>query len=317
MNKTIKLIPFIYLFAICLCAADARAQVSRILVEQVAKSTEQDVVKTAATQTAAATGKNTANTFFATVHNAALQATSSTAKKVVRMSAPSSSKTISNETLDQTLRKEDKLARISNSKKTMMFNFMVSMGVSPRESLEILQEIGAHPVQRAMPKLADKTYEFASFAQMAPALQTRPAYPFSPNSKTMYRGMALEANGTALKNIFENGLLLKDVRSTNNQLLLSHAGPHGRSVAAQRVICFTNSPEAAAKWAQARSNESFNIPVVVHVKNIPTGETIMHGQDVPAEQILRVSALLNIDGQNVWGLIRYTPQGTFSFTPYK
>ena len=65
-----------------------------------------------------------------------------------------------------------------------------------------------------------------------------------------------------------------------------------------------------------------DVPLVIQVRsNIPVqrnpaGAGVLSLGDIPTDQIVRVSALLPVDGTPVWGDISMTPTGDFVFKPY-
>lgn len=200
----------------------------------------------------------------------------------------------------------------------MAFSVLRTLGFSARASWEMIDAASGITPRRSAASLSGEKYILKDFELYTITLgEEIPSYPIQGNRIYMYRGMALTSDGESLHKIFNNGMLLKDVRSTNNQLLLSYAGPRGGSLAANtKVICFTNDPNCASDYAIQRANEQYLLPVVVHVRGVHNGKLIMHGNDVSPNQLARISVLLKVKGKPTWGVLEKTEDGRFSFKPY-
>lgn len=200
----------------------------------------------------------------------------------------------------------------------MAFSVLRKLGFSARASWEMINTVSGITPRRAAAALTGEKYILKEFELHTITLgEEIPSYPIKGNRIYMYRGMALTSDGKSLHNIFNNGMLLKDVRSTNNQLLLSYAGPRGGSLAAStKVICFTNDPSCASDYALQRANDDHLLPVVVHVRGVYNGRLVMHGTDVSPDQIARISVLLKVKGKPTWGVLEKLEDGRFSFKPY-
>ena len=137
-----------------------------------------------------------------------------------------------------------------------------------------------------------------------------PPFPLPNQKNEMYRGMMLDEHGDDLRHILKNGL---EVSKSHYEIFAPYNGveyPEG-----------TKAIYAAATFRQAIP---FLIPdagktglsVLLHLKRVGWRPVVSIPHDIPPSWILRVSALLNIDGQLRWGELKLNKDGTFSFFPY-
>lgn len=187
-----------------------------------------------------------------------------------------------------------------------------------KEALAQLYKWGAKPTWKTA-RLSGETHLIKNLDLHAITLDAGPlpSFPSVANPQRMYRGMALDQK--AIQNITDNGLLLKDVKGFNNDLLVGYAGSLRGSgaahIAKQKVICLTNESERAASYATQRMSKGAQIPTVVEAEGLINEKLLMAARDIPAAQIKRVSALLAIDGKPTWGLLESAADG-FLFRPY-
>lgn len=264
----------------------------------------------------------------ATVYAQALpvrQAAKAGLEQSVRQSGATAGKALS-----LTLVKENERAAakaMSENQKRLMFRLMTTFGMSRRNALNYLYERGAAPHKIQTAKLADKTFQIQRLNAYAVASTTEaPAYPFESNRITRYRGMTLSQ--ADIDNILTNGLRIEDLGAHNSDFLIVNTLPSralmemSRSRCGDGNICFTHDPEQAARYSTRYLDANKTVPVIVHVKNTlpaqpnPMGAGVLVSQSVPASHILRISALLQIDGEPVWGLLQPARQGGYTFRPY-
>ena len=134
----------------------------------------------------------------------------------------------------------------------------------------------------------------------------------------MYRGLGLAADGASLRNILENGLLIKDVGRNSNDRRLAYASAGGmaalKAVARERVTNLTDSPDSALHYAWRHAGNG--LVVMVSVKeSVERGAIVTVAHDIPAEQIHEVIALLEVNGKPAWCKIEPAEDG-FKITPY-
>jgi len=145
-----------------------------------------------------------------------------------------------------------------------------------------------------------------------------PAIPFQRQRGFIYRGMGLSADGTAIRNILQNGLRVQDVGPNANTLRFALAGARARGALSQLskpITNLTSDPNAAVFYATRRLTEN-HVGVVAVVKSAKEGNIIIETENIPAAKIYAVAALLYINGERVWCKIE--PDGTnFRVTPYE
>ena len=133
----------------------------------------------------------------------------------------------------------------------------------------------------------------------------------------MYRALSLPADGAALRNIMENGLLLKDVGQFSNNRTMSYASGDPRmvrTVSSMRFNSLASNPNTAVYYA--KQHHSKDIIVVLRVQGLPEHGNVIHvGRDIPAENIKEVIAALKIGVRTVWCRIKAEEDG-FTLNPY-
>lgn len=143
------------------------------------------------------------------------------------------------------------------------------------------------------------TADLTEFAVPNTQGQTLPELPFQNQRGLIYRGMALDADGKAIRNILKNGLRTQDVGRESNTRLYSMAGPNSRSAAVrQPLINLTDSGNDAVRWANRLRKEE--ILVVTVVKSNRTGSIITTPTDIPVDAIYAQTALLKVNGKPTW-----------------
>lgn len=147
-----------------------------------------------------------------------------------------------------------------------------------------------------------------------------PELPLLARPNYVYRGLSLGSDGASLRRILHHGLLLQDVGSYSNSLLMSLAStPH--DAAAISSVKYTNlaqSPHTALQYAFRKLNQSKDIlPVIVSVVGEQKNGAVIRVQhDIPAERIPEVMALLKINGAPTWCSVKLE-EGRFKITPYE
>lgn len=209
---------------------------------------------------------------------------------------------------------------ITNNQR-LLINLQRLWGTSTIQAIRNVRKWGAqYPRKNPRPVLqTDQSFRRANLAGLSvPESQIKdmPPHPFQNQRLLIYRGLALDVDGRAVRNILENGLLLKDVGPYANTLLYSLSGPYSRSRSVQNpVINLTDNSDSAANWAKTRKSPN-QICVVTVVQSNQTGRTIMHNHDIPSDAIYAVTALLMVNGTPAWCKVEWD-NGEFLITPYQ
>lgn len=140
------------------------------------------------------------------------------------------------------------------------------------------------------------------FKEVMPPVKLPAPYPISLYPGDLARGMLLLNPADDLEVIFSKGLLA------------SRSAVDGWTK--KRLIFMTNVPQIAHIYTCPQEP---GIPVIVHIDGFK-GEnkhiwTTSH--DIPAKNIVRVSAYLHVNGKDRWGQIVPLQDGSFAFYPYK
>lgn len=140
------------------------------------------------------------------------------------------------------------------------------------------------------------------FSDYLPPVQLPAPYPLSLYPGDLARGMLLLHPKEDLQTIFSKGLLT------------ARSAVDGWTK--KRLIFMTNVPQIAHIYTYLQEP---GVPVIVHIAGFK-GEnkhiwTTSH--DIPAKNIVRVSAYLKINGKERWGQIVPQKDGSFAFYPYQ
>lgn len=180
--------------------------------------------------------------------------------------------------------------------------------------------IGRAPAVQLPPQVLreDLSLKIKDFTNYKTDLKTIPAEtPWKTNPQDMYRALSLPADGAALRNIMENGLLLKDVGAFSNNRAMAYVSGDPRmvkTVSSMKFNSLASDPNTAVHYA--KMHHSKDIIVVVRVQGLPEHGKVIHvGRDIPAENIKEVIAALNIDGTTIWCRVKAEKDG-FTFNPY-
>ena len=218
---------------------------------------------------------------------------------------------------------------IGENAKKFGYGIMTGMfKMSPRAALNKLYSWGAKPSSVGYPVLGEKTYLIEDINAYSPDIALGlPKYPFNAGKINYYRGMSLDM--PSINNIRTNGLRIQDVTSHNNDYLVLRyqtkaLADLAKEADCSKVICFTGNPADAAMYSVKRLDSAKQIPVVVHVKNVKLGTDsslssailLQSSEDVPADKISLMNAMLKVNGENVWGKITFDENGKMLFTPY-
>lgn len=197
-----------------------------------------------------------------------------------------------------------RVAAVVNQHPRTLVGLQKMVGLSTRQAWTNLKQLGAvYTPKNPRPQLQEANSftaaDLTEFAAPNIPEQTLPEFPFQNQRGLIYRGMALDTKGKAIRNILENGLRTQDVGRESNTLLYSLAGTNTRSAAIrQPLINLTDSGNDAVMWAnRLRKNE---ILVVTVVKSSRTGSVITSSKDIPATDIYAQTALLKINGKLTW-----------------
>lgn len=192
--------------------------------------------------------------------------------------------------------------------------------LSPKSVLSGLYAKGAsHRVYIPL-SYTGETFNLKSLDPYRVELKSHGSYPQFPftNVKTyLHRGMSLSES--EITNIMENGLRKVDMPDQNLAILAPQVTPGTKL----QAISFSPYAMVSAQYAANSLGAEKGFPVVVDVTGLGKHNTLVnvHGmftsKDVPPERIARVSALLNIGGVERWGQLFKSPDGGFTFKPYK
>lgn len=132
-------------------------------------------------------------------------------------------------------------------------------------------------------------------------VQHLPAYPAALFPEDVARGMVLRDPNPNLHEIFSKGLLTR------------HCALDGWT--RKQVIFMVHSTQIASLYART---DTPGLPVIVHISGFHGQQNYMpeSDQDIPAQRIVRVSALINLKGKLVWGQLTPAASG-FLFHPYR
>lgn len=172
---------------------------------------------------------------------------------------------------------------------------------------EVRRLLLAHPAKLAaqykIPALQKNKAMFLTdfSARRITRIRHLPPYPAELFPGDMARGMVLEKPEESLPEIFSQGLLTK------------RAGIDAWT--GKRLIFMVNNTPIALKYART---DTPGVPVIVHIDGFNGEANYMtdSAHDIPASQIIRISALLNIGGKPIWGQLTPAADG-FLFHPYK
>lgn len=212
------------------------------------------------------------------------------------------------------------VTRFVNKHKNALFKAQTSFGISPRRAATNLHKMGAQPTRRPpFPKVeTQKGFIVDDFSAIGYNSGDLPQTPFFPHPHYMYRGLGLALDGVAVRNILENGLQVKDVGPDHNTRRLAYASHMGRgalqAIARQPVINLSNSPTVAIYYAKRYQAKGMLVLVVVKEKNNHK-KIITTPEDISAQDIQALAAVLSIDGKPTWCQIELTADG-FLITPY-
>ena len=197
-----------------------------------------------------------------------------------------------------------RVAAFVNQHPRTLVGLQKMVGLSTRQAWTNLKQLGAvYTPKNPRPQLQDAnsftTVDLTEFAVPNTPGQALPEFPFQNQRGLIYRGMALDADGKAIRNILKNGLRTQDVGKESNTLLYSMAGPNARTAAVrQPLINLTDSGNDAVMWANRLRKQQ--ILVVTVVKSNSTGSIITSPTDIPVDDIYAQTALLKVNGKPTW-----------------
>ena len=126
---------------------------------------------------------------------------------------------------------------------------------------------------------------------------------------------------SALRNILENGLLLKDVgvhaSDRNLAMTAGHGGLGSVVVMSKPVINLTDTPQDALKWANIRAGKAPEVfRVIISVRSENIGRVINVQRDIPTDELSEVIILANLNGEKTWCKVELEGED-FLITPYE
>ncbi len=212
------------------------------------------------------------------------------------------------------------VARFVNRNKKLLYGLQKSVGISSHKAVENLYRWGAKPLKKPQRPglLPEQTFTVQDFAELKYTRGVVPVLPFGYHAKYMYRGLGLALNGKAVRNILENGLLIKDVSPRNNDRRMAYASAGGlgaiKAILRESVINLTDSPVMALHYAWRNKDKGMVVLVAVK-EELNRGGVITVPNDIPADKIGEMVALLQVHGKPTWCRIELAPEG-FRVTPY-
>lgn len=272
------------LISLLLCMSPAFAQVPERVAEGVAKAVTTPILPELPT---------------------ALVATTRAAEEASHAAAQAA--TAGDVTAEAATAQTSALMRFATNHQHELVSLQTIVGISARQAVMNLRNAGvAYVPHKRMPiSLPKHIAAVNSLTGLEVAEGSFPALPVRAVPSKMYRGIALPSDGAALRNILENGLLLKDVGAENNQLLMGYAASvpgaqHAiKEIQHMRFTNLTNDPQTAFHYAH-RNNAPDRVMVLVSVNDLPNTSLLRVDQDIPAEQIDKVFVLVNWNGTPTW-----------------
>ena len=175
---------------------------------------------------------------------------------------------------------------------------------------------------KVQPLLAFETPDLTDFIPLSNK-PPRPAMPFIAQRSTLaYRGLALAADGEAIRNIITNGLRIQDVGEENSTLRMAYAS-HGGYAALRHfiehpVINITYGPQSAASWGARRLSADVPILTVIKIRGEWNGDSFeVSTTDIAPSQLEEIIVRLNIEGHLTWCRLELLPNNNFLITPYE
>lgn len=183
-----------------------------------------------------------------------------------------------------------------------------------------LQQLEA--LEKTLPQLTPAhTFETDEFSHLLVAQLPDEPLPLLERPGVLYRGMALPADGEAVKNILQNGLRLEDLGSHATTKLLAMSGGIRGLVSTRPVTNLTSLPQDALYWGTQRTEPGKELLVIAVVKNqTQSGKVVLYSDDIPAENIDYLIVPLHLGSKPLWYKVELTedsPYGPFRLTPYE
>ncbi|MCQ2411267.1 MAG: hypothetical protein MJ053_07470, partial [Elusimicrobiaceae bacterium] len=186
------------------------------------------------------------------------------------------------------------------------------------KQVALAQQIAALP--KIQPQRTFYTPHLSGLLVQKANLGTVPQAPFIQRPHYLYRGLTLSNDGSSLRNILRNGLLVDDAGAYSNNLLMSlvNTPQDAAAISSMKYTNLSQSPETAMHYAFRDLQQSDDIlPVLVSVTGIEeTGPVVRVQYDIPAKQLPQVVVLLRLNDELTWCLIELEGD-TFKITPYE
>lgn len=207
-----------------------------------------------------------------------------------------------------------------NLKAWKLKNERLQRDIQAKQQNLLMEEIARQ--KAALPKLqSENAFETATFSQLATSALPTQEVPLVVEPGVLYRGLALNFDGIAVKNILENGLQIADVGAeANTRNLAMSGGIPGAVRAARPHTNLTSFPKDAVDWASLRAgNLGDKLIVIVKVERQTqeAGKIVAVYEDIPSQQISQLIAPLNVNGKATWCQVSLGQDGTFIVTPYE
>lgn len=207
-----------------------------------------------------------------------------------------------------------------NLKAWKLKNERIERDIQAKQKNLLMEEITRQ--KAALPKLQpENAFETATFSQLITSTRPTQQVPLVVEPGVLYRGLALNSDGAAIKNILENGLQIADVGTEANTRNLAMSGGIPGVVRATRPHTnLTSFPNDAVNWAKLRAGnmeDKLIIIVKVEKQTREAGKVVAVYEDIPPQQISQIIAPLNVNGEATWCQISLGQDGTFVITPYE
>ena len=151
-----------------------------------------------------------------------------------------------------------------------------------------------------------------------------PQLPWKEEPGILYRGMGLDTDGKSIRNILENGLLLKDVGPKNDAFLECTDGTTNGFIARYtsrmlgiRYTNLTLNPHFASCHAYDNIEKN-RIGILVRVSGQREYATVVRAmEDIGPNYIEEMIALVTLNDRPTWCRVELTKDGRFRLTPYE
>lgn len=155
--------------------------------------------------------------------------------------------------------------------------------------------------------------EVESFEALYSVILPEGPFPLLERPGVLYRGLALDPQGNAVRNILTNGLRVEDLGvHASTKLLAMSGGMRGTvsTVTQHPATNLTSFPEDAIFWATQRVAAGKELFVIVCVRgDYGSGKVVLYTADIPAEHIEALLVPLRVNGNINWYKVELAENG--------